>query len=518
MYKNLAQKWRPQRFAEVIGQNVVVTVLKNSIKSKMTVPSYLFNGPQGTGKTSVARILARTLNCENQEAGEACLKCESCRSSFDSSNPDIIEIDGASWRKLDDVRELARSLDYPPIGKRKIIIIDEVHMLIKEAFNALLKTIEEPPEYVTFVFATTEPDKVLPTIVSRCQQFEFKRIPVKLISDQLEHICKEENIEYEKEALNEVAQFSEGSLRNAETAAEKLLFYSGGKILSENISKALGISSEKAIDNYLALIASEDIEGLNKFLDDLEEKNYDPYNFAKRAAMRAQDKVISGENVHIWFNIADLLISGMIKSRMIGESMLFLRNATLKAAYAKKIDDAASFIESLTRNAQRSNYNKIVTTDSAISESKIEYNTEQKTETVPDVQAVSSSGNAVMHNENDNNIWNELLDNLDEGFTKSCLKNDFELKKKNEKWYLVQINGNGGSRKRIEDEFGKINTVFLRLTSFNIESIINGEQNEKKIVSNKNSEIVYKKNDTEDKMVKLLKEKYDAAVVWKNYV
>jgi len=509
MYKNLAQKWRPQRFAEVVGQNVVVTVLKNSIKSKMTVPSYLFNGPQGTGKTSVARILARTLNCENQDKGEACLKCESCRSSFDSNNPDIIEIDGASWRKLDDVRELARSLDYPPIGKRKIIIIDEVHMLIKEAFNALLKTIEEPPDYVTFIFATTEPDKVLPTIVSRCQQFEFKRIPVKLISDQLEHICKEENIEYEKEALNEVAQFSEGSLRNAETAAEKLLFYSGGKILSENISKALGISSEKAIDNYLALIASEDIEGLNKFLDDLEEKNYDPYNFAKRAAMRAQDKVILGENVHIWFNVADLLISGMIKSRMIGE----LRNATLKAAYVKKIDNAASFIESLTRNAQRSDYNKIVTTDSAISENKIEYKTEQGVETELDIQTASSGKNAAIHND----IWNKLLDNLDEGFTKSCLKNYFELRKEDEKWYLVQINGNGGSRKRIEDEFGKINTIFSRLTSFNIESIIDDKQNEKKVVPNRNSEIARKKNDTEDEMVKLLKEKYDAAVVWKNY-
>ena len=506
MYKNLAQKWRPRKFSEVIGQDIVVTVLKNSLKSGRTVPAYLLSGPQGTGKTSVARILARTLNCNNPKDGEACLECESCKLSIEFNNPDIIEIDGASWRKLDNIRELSASLNYPPIGKRKVIIIDEIHMLIKEAFNALLKTIEEPPDYVTFIFATTEPGKVIPTILSRCQQFEFRRIPFRLISDQLEHICKKEGIEYEKAALDEVARFSDGSMRNAETAAEKLLLYSGGKILSKNVSKSLGVSSEEEINNYLSLIESEDIVGLEKFLNDIEEKNYDPYNFAKRAVMIAQNRVISGKSIHLWFNVADLLITAMIKSRMIGEPMLLLRNATFKAASLGKIESTTTFIESLIKKGETGIRN-VTTIDTDI----LKEDNRQKIAVKPTNEISENK------HEETTDIWNKLLDNLEEGYTKSCLKNYFGLEKSEGKWFLAQKSGNGGSYKRVKDEFEKINSAFSSLASCSIESIID-MRNKQENAPAKKVNAVQKKDDTEDETVKLLKERYNATIVWKSYV
>ncbi len=500
MYKNLAQKWRPAKFGDVVGQDVAVTVLKNSIKFERIAPAYLFNGPAGTGKTSVARIFARALNCSHTVDGEPCTKCDSCKSSLLLNNIDIVEIDGASWRKIDDMRAISASLNYPPIGRRKVIIIDEIHMLTKESFNAILKTIEEPPDYVTFVFATTDFDKVPSTIVSRCQQLEFKKIPLQLISKNLEHICKVDKIEYENSALDEVAEFAEGSMRNAETALEKLLFYSK-TAHSKYISAALGVSSGKEVDDYLKLIENQDIKGLDQFLNTVIKRNYDPYNFTKRAASKAQDMVVQGKSANFWFNVADLLISGMINSRAVAEPMLLLKNATLKAASLEKIEDAASFIEKIKRNFKNVDFEHV---EKRVSENNLSGKSPEFAQDKQDEVKLAETNNETA-------IWNKLINRFEKGSTKSVLTNNFSLKMKNGEWYLIH-KGEKFSMERIKKEFDNINKLFYEITSSSINSIIeNNEESEKLKIDEHRME---NKDQAENsRAVDLLKKRYNATIV-----
>jgi len=240
-YQILARKYRPQVFKDVIGQNAIVQTIKNSIRFQKVAHAYLFSGTRGTGKTTLARLFAKALNCKNlKEDIEPCNECLSCIEIASSRSLDVIEIDGASNRGIDDIRKINDTIGYSPSGKYKIYIIDEVHMLTKEAFNALLKTLEEPPENTKFFFATTEAHKVLPTIISRCQRFELKKIKHDLIIDKLETISKDLNREIEKDALYQIANFSEGSLRDAESLLDQIFCYSEGKITLHYINQALG--------------------------------------------------------------------------------------------------------------------------------------------------------------------------------------------------------------------------------------------------------------------------------------
>lgn len=240
-YQILARKYRPQVFREVIGQEAIVKTIKNSIRYKRVAHAYLFSGTRGTGKTTLARLFAKALNCKQlKEDFEPCNECQSCKEIATSRSLDVIEIDGASNRGIDDIRQINDTIGYAPSGKYKIYIIDEVHMLTKEAFNALLKTLEEPPENIKFFFATTEAHKVLPTIISRCQRFELKRISNDLIINKLEAISKDLAREVEKEALFQIANFSEGSLRDAESLLDQIFCYNEGKITLEYINHALG--------------------------------------------------------------------------------------------------------------------------------------------------------------------------------------------------------------------------------------------------------------------------------------
>lgn len=251
-YQNLARRYRPQTFCEVVGQKSVVTTIKNAIRLNKSSHAYLFSGSRGRGKTTLARLFAKALNCNQlTQDYEPCCLCTSCKEIASSRSLDVMEIDGASNRGIDDIRHINETINYAAAsGKYKIYIIDEVHMLTKEAFNALLKTLEEPPPMVKFFFATTEPHKVLPTIISRCQRFDLVGIPHLLIIDKLKSILLDLNRSADEEALHTIANFSEGSLRDAESLLDQLLCFEEGNISVEIVNKTLGFTSK----NYFFLL------------------------------------------------------------------------------------------------------------------------------------------------------------------------------------------------------------------------------------------------------------------------
>lgn len=242
-YQIIARKYRPQTFAEVLNQEAIVATLKNAIKRKRLAQAYLFCGSRGTGKTTLARILAKALNCQNPtDEGEPCNQCTSCREITSGHSLDVLEIDGASNRGIDDIRQINETVGYAASsGGYKVYIIDEVHMLTKEAFNALLKTLEEPPPKVKFLFATTEAHKVLPTILSRCQRFNLRRISPDQIQAKLRKIAQDQAIEVDDEALQIIANCADGGLRDAESLFDQILSFHEGKITTGIVASMLGI-------------------------------------------------------------------------------------------------------------------------------------------------------------------------------------------------------------------------------------------------------------------------------------
>ncbi|MCK4436802.1 DNA polymerase III subunit gamma/tau [bacterium] len=246
-YIVLARKWRPQTFEEVVGQEHITRTLRNAILSKRVAHAYIFSGPRGIGKTTTARLLAKALNCVKGPTAKPCNQCSSCEEITDSASLDVLEIDGASNRGIDEIRSLRENVKFAPSRDRfKVYIIDEVHMLTKEAFNALLKTLEEPPEHVKFIFATTAPHKVLPTILSRCQRFDFHRIGVLNLTERLKFIAKEERLKVEERALFAIARGGEGSMRDALSILDQLVSFSAGeKIVEEEVNTILGMVGEK---------------------------------------------------------------------------------------------------------------------------------------------------------------------------------------------------------------------------------------------------------------------------------
>ena len=282
-FQVLARKWRPQTFQDVVGQEAVTRTLKNAIAHDRVAHAFLFSGVRGVGKTSTARILAMALNCQRGISEDPCGECDSCREIAASNSMDVLEIDAASNTGIDNIREIRESVRYQGARDRfKIFIIDEVHMLSKGAFNALLKTLEEPPSHIKFVLATTEFHKIPETIASRCQHFEFKRIPFSIIVQRLRQICDEEKVEVSDYALQAIASAAQGSMRDGLSALDRILAFAGSAIGDQDVMSLLGVLDDRVVIELIEKVVARDREELLRRLTELAESGVEAQNVVRK--------------------------------------------------------------------------------------------------------------------------------------------------------------------------------------------------------------------------------------------
>lgn len=288
-----ARKYRPQKFSDVFSQEFVTQTLKNAIINNKIAHSYLLSGPRGVGKTTIARIFAKALNCQNQKNGEPCNKCNSCIEITSGIHPDVFELDAASNRGIDDVRAIQDATKFFPLkGKYKFFIVDEVHMLTQQAFNALLKILEEPPEYLIFILATTNPEKIPVTITSRCQRFPLQRIKLKEISDNLKQIAKEEKIQIDDDSLFLISKLGEGALRDAQGIFDMAVAYCGNKIKFSELKEFLNIPGKEIYFEMSQMICSGDTKKLLNYFNELNDKGFDLSGFYAGLTQHLRDLLI----------------------------------------------------------------------------------------------------------------------------------------------------------------------------------------------------------------------------------
>lgn len=380
-YQVIARKYRPQSFQEIVGQKHITQTLNNALKNNRIPHAILFTGPRGTGKTSSARILAKALRCPNSitDANGAlvpCGVCDSCIEIAESRSVDVIEIDGASNNGVDSIRELRETVGYmPSTGKFKIFIIDEVHMLSGSAFNALLKTLEEPPEHIIFIMATTEVHKIPQTILSRCQRFDFRRISLKEVSDQLAHICASEKIEFEKEALWLVAKQGDGSMRDSQSLLDQVISFSNGPITKAKTQEILGLTDRNLLFDTLAAILDRNSAQLVKLLKKMRLTATDPELFMTELVELARHLLVvktagvealsiveipesefqelatytqksSTEDIHHLFDLLLKAIQDLAKSQ---DSYIVLEVLLLRLASSPRIDDLQTLLKEISR-------------------------------------------------------------------------------------------------------------------------------------------------------------------------
>ena len=320
-YQALYRKYRPSTLEDVIGQDVIIKILKNAVINDKIGHAYLFSGPRGIGKTSIAKLVAKTVNCLNPKNGSPCEECDNCKAINSGFNADIIEIDAASNNGVDEIREIKNKINLVPSElKYKVYIIDEVHMLSIGAFNALLKTLEEPPEYIIFILATTDPQKVPATIVSRCQCFEFHRISTKDIVERLKYICKNENIGVTDDVLERIAELSDGGLRDSIGMLDKLNAYSNDKITMEDFEKVNGIVSVEDKKKFIDMILNGDITKIIEFIDEIYDLGKDLNIFIQDLLKITKDSIISYyvDNKKE-YNIDSLLNLSLVFNKLLGD-------------------------------------------------------------------------------------------------------------------------------------------------------------------------------------------------------
>lgn len=292
-YQSLYRKFRPKSFDELYGQEHVTTTLKNQLKKDNIGHAYLFTGTRGTGKTSAAKIFARAVNCLNNDDGNPCNICEMCKGILDESIMDVVEMDAASNNSVEDIRDLREKAKYPPSkSKYKVYIVDEVHMLSKGAFNALLKTLEEPPKHLLFILATTEPQRLPTTIQSRCQRFDFKRIGIKDIIENMKSICEKLKIDVEERGLYLIAQNADGALRDAHSILDQCVSFTDGEITYENVLSILGTVNADTIFNIVQTIIDRDINESLKLIDEVVQYGKDVNQFIKDLILHFRNLMI----------------------------------------------------------------------------------------------------------------------------------------------------------------------------------------------------------------------------------
>lgn len=300
-YLALYRVWRPGRFDEVVGQEQTVTALRNAVKTGQLSHAYLFSGPRGTGKTSIAKILAKAVNCENVVEGEPCNKCSTCRDISNSNFMDVIEIDAASNRGIDEIRDLrARVRILPAQGKKKVYIIDEVHMLTTEAFNALLKTLEEPPDSVIFILATTEAQKIPATILSRCQNYNFRRLTLAEISQRLQQVADTNDIDLEEEARDLIARRANGGMRDALSLLDQVHSYKGHKITGQDVMSVLGLVDENFMARLINAVLTHEIAEVVGLLNQALVEGKEALQIVREASLYIRDLMfyrLLGEDV-----------------------------------------------------------------------------------------------------------------------------------------------------------------------------------------------------------------------------
>ena len=309
MYKALYRQYRPFTFDDVYGQDTIVKTLRNSIKNKSYSHAYMFFGPRGTGKTSISKIFARSLNCLDPIDGNSCGKCKNCLNSYQKECVDIIEIDAASNNGVDEIRELKNKISLVPSElKYKVYIIDEVHMLSIGAFNALLKTLEEPPEHVIFILATTDPQKVPETIISRCQCFSFKRISTDKIATNLNNICKKENIDIDEEVINEIAYSCDGGMRDALSSLDQLRSYSDSKITLDDYANVNGSLTNAELESFFTNIFNSDYSSVLSSIKKYSEQGKNLITILEKLMRFMREKIIKFylENTSCEFDIKNI--------------------------------------------------------------------------------------------------------------------------------------------------------------------------------------------------------------------
>ncbi|MCL6643346.1 MAG: DNA polymerase III subunit gamma/tau [Candidatus Bipolaricaulota bacterium] len=299
-YQSLYRKWRPQRFADVVHQEYTVRTLQNAILSNQIAHAYLLAGPRGVGKTSIARIFAKAINCTNPQHGEPCNQCDMCKKITRGNALDVIEIDGASNRGIDQIRQLREEVNFVHAeAQYKVYIIDEVHMLTNEAFNALLKTLEEPPKHVVFIFATTEPHKVPLTIISRCQAFELKLLPPERIEKRLQEICEAEKINASPKVLTAISYRARGALRDAIVMLEQLASYKGAARIEEHdLFEIMGLASEETVQEFLQALLTRQGRRALEIIADLAERGKDLELFVDELIEQTRDWIIAALDGH----------------------------------------------------------------------------------------------------------------------------------------------------------------------------------------------------------------------------